>query len=247
MRSVVVIGGRSTEIGPFLVNRLLSQNYGVSSVDPCDPVPAVNTNGRSVQQVLFDPDLLGDFDFQIRTLLRNHGHNEWVAVIDLTRRLVPELDLAVSSRLLYIVVSPQATERIETSIDDSGDRCEIGRRTRFETEVATKYNHPVFVHLPRLLLTPSINTVPKLPPTNGPIVYVGDVVQFITDCVLINPIAYSLNRGMPVLTIRCPDLYQRNHHRGIPIDWIRELPTDPDVSPLTDIACAERLFDARGL
>lgn len=201
IRSVVVIGGFSTPLGPFLVDRLLSQNYGVAVLEgfraDISALPAGGAQKRQIIFVEFNPEAPGDLDFQIRNLVRKSAErSNWVATVDLldSGPLFPE------QPLLHVSVSRKQCSNVSPK-------------------------QQVYIQIPRILVTQprprrAFKTAQLSPPE--PVAFAGDIVKFITDCVLRNPISNSLG-SHNTFHLMCSDVLTPAQRKQIPPDCIVEL------------------------
>ena len=196
MRTVVVIGGNSSVIGPFLVRRLLVQKYAVFILDE----PGHTSQCQlGLREAIYTPSLPGDFDFAFRTVF---SKKSIFAVVDLRGPLaqVPQLNQGEAAEFLYVLVSWSDEE--------------------VEKESNPKLVHRVFVRIPPLVLAPArVGRIPRLFPKVHATVWVGDIARFISDFVFRNPMAYSL--GDRPIFLSCP---VSENEESIPPDLLHSLP-----------------------
>ena len=83
-RSVIVLGGLISPIGQCIVDRLLSQRYGVCIVDVISNGVCGRNPSRWLSYHHYDPGIPGDFDFVVREILRKKStFMKFFAFIDL--------------------------------------------------------------------------------------------------------------------------------------------------------------------
>jgi hypothetical protein len=201
IRSVIVIGGFSTPLGPFLVDRLLSQNYGIAVLEgfraDISALPAGGGEKRKIVFVEYNPEAPGDLDFHIRNLVRKSGEkSNWVATVDLldSGSLFPE------QRMLYVNVSRKQRRNVSPK-------------------------QQVYIQIPRILVTPArprraFKNAQSSP--TEPVAFVGDIVKFITDCVVRNPISNFLGSENS-FHLMCSEMLTPAQRKQIPPDCIVEL------------------------
>jgi len=189
-RSVIVLGGSSSPIGSAIIDRLVSQCYGVCIVD-IKNTPGSRRPGRLVCYRSYDPGIPGDLDFAVRDVIRNkHTRMEFIAVIDLgycdevggfnpLTTLVPDTN-GLEKSLLYIVIHT----------------CGIGDKKL--REMSSNYCHRTYlIKIPNMvLISPGRqngcgNMAATLTLSRSPesrIVWVHDLSRLVCDNILRHPL-----------------------------------------------------------
>lgn len=194
-QSVIVLGGLSCPIGNTIIDRLISQRYGVCVVD----VQHNGVCGKSLPGPLlnyhhYDPGLPGDFDFVVRDSLRKNANcMKFIAIIDLgcvraagqggydpLPTLVPDIG-DCPDPLIYIIV-----HSIPVCLKKLSDL----EKSRF-------CHHTYLVQIPNLVLMNShafssdFHNKLRAIQTNSSckkIVWVSDIARLVCDHLLRNPI-----------------------------------------------------------
>lgn len=191
-------------LGVPLISRLLSQKYTVSVVE---------RRGRRIPPrvkhiSLYDESIPGDFDFSVRKASANAKCV--VQFINPSSKDVVVPLINEVTDLLYIVVVP-------------------GIRTtgQWECEYTEKFPRCIFVHTSSIIVgkgsgdsVVSSRFVDSLRSRNRlePYASINDVIRFITDHAMINPISTYL-KHIQVFILRPDPLYMRT----IPIDLINQV------------------------
>lgn len=200
----VIVDPSLSPLGVPLVSRLLSQKYTVSVVERRGTrIPAL------VKHIsVYDETIPGDFDFCVRRA--SESAKCVVQFIDPSSKDVIVPLINDGTDLLYIVVVP-------------------GIRTTgaWECEYTEKFPRCIFVHTSAMIVgkgsgdfvVPS-RFVDSLHSRNRlePYASIIDVIRFITDHAMINPISRYL-KHVHVYILRPDPLFMRT----IPIDWINQV------------------------
>lgn len=219
MRSVFIIGGYSSSIGPFLIDRLLSQNYGVCVVErkhhgkfSTQALGSHKANKRYIRFAEYDAGIPGDYDYQFRSVIRNTlNKQDWIGIIDLLECSMKPIISYETTAFVSIVFK---------DLDYGEDR--------------------ILVKIPPLMIAPTQTTSILNPLKNcwtfQPVVFVGDLVKFISDYILRNPITSFLN-GKHLFTIACSDMLRND--KGSPDCLVQLIPNSAwsesvDIEALTE-------------
>ena len=219
MRSILVsCCSESLAIGFPLIRRLLSQNYMVHVVDTakgCRQLMdwAMGLNGmnakRRMRFVVYNPDLVGDFDFQIRQCMRDNGS---ICVINFNKATSPEIELSFFNEGMYI------------DINNSDSR--VGKGIHLKTA-------PIL--LGRSEVTPTdwscLQTRNKMGQPVA-VTCIMDVVDIISNFILINPLSLQNSKVVPIF---CRNFFDYSEYPGIPIDWLTSVSDQNKDSTNIDI------------
>jgi hypothetical protein len=224
-RSVIVLGGLSSPIGSAIIDRLISQCYGVCIIDI--KRTQVCRLGRLVYCQSYDPGIPGDLDFVVRDMIRRKFHvMNFIAVIDLgycddnesgfnhLTTLVPDTN-GLEQSLLYILIH---SDRV----------CDKKLR-----ELANYSHRTYLIRIPNLVIIPNNclgNTVRKMEHCRSPdsrIVSVYDIARLVCDHILRHPL--SLRK--PVVYFKIDGHEMKN---SIPLDLVLVLKKDTNTSAVYD-------------
>jgi hypothetical protein len=227
MRWVLVKDGSESPIGAPLIARLLSQNYLltlVGSREGCKRFmdSALVRNGisakRRVRFVVYDPDLAGDCDFQIRESLRDLGESDCIAIIDFRFRSTILLD-NISFGGLYIILTAHPLCVKDASFP----------------------SRTIIIETAPLLFGSCFRKSLGLffPKSPQPITYVHDIVDFVSNYLLVNRIQFTSPMIVPII---CSTMFDKSRIPGVPLDWF-SLSETPDGTDCPRVGNNFNLFN----